>query len=320
LPPPEVPLKDIPLQASEKKARGQYQNLIAGFADLPLAVDARFELAELLSDRREYTEALKLLSEGLDKEPSPELTDKIRIRMGVVHFAKGDHKAALAQFNAVALNPKSPLAGQGHYRAGECLMHDKEWAEAVKRFIIFRDQPQYQNIPGVSDRALLRLGQAYAHLQQWDASRQAHERAAGVFGNSPWVDEARYGIGWAFQQQKQYDQAVNAYTQVTSRTATETAAKAQLQIGLCRLEQKKYQEAANALLVVPFTYDYPELSAAALLEAARAFTALKENTQAIRLLERLIRDHPQSPMADAARERLEELRKMKGEKKEKKGK
>src|SRR5262249_10242358 len=64
LPPPEVPLKDIPLQASEKKARGQYQNLIAGFADLPLAVDARFELAELLSDRREYTEALKLLSEG----------------------------------------------------------------------------------------------------------------------------------------------------------------------------------------------------------------------------------------------------------------
>jgi TolA-binding protein len=315
LPPPEIPLKDIPLQASEKKARGHYRTLIDGFPDLPLATEARFELAELLSERHQYTEALKLLSEALDKEPPPELTDKIRIRMGVVHFAKGDRKAAFAQFNAVALNPKSPLAGQAHYRAGECLMHDKEWAEAVKRFLIFRDQPQFQNIPGVSDRALLRLGQAYAHLKNWDASRQAHERLAGTFGNSPWVDEARYGIGWAFQQQKQYDQAVNAYNQVTARTATETAAKAQLQIGLSRLEQKRYQEAANALLVVPFTYDYPDLSAAALLEGARAFTALKENTQAIRLLERLIRDYPQSAMADAARERLKEIRKMKEEKK-----
>jgi tetratricopeptide (TPR) repeat protein len=314
LPPPHVPLKDIPLQTSEKKARGHYRTLIDGFPDLPLATEARFELAELLSERREFDDALKLLSDALDKEPPPELTDKIRIRMGVVHFAKGDRKAALAQFNAVALNPKSPLAGQGHYRAGECLMHDKEWAEAVKRFIIFRDQPQYQNIPGVSDRALLRLGQAYAQLQQWDASRQAHERLAGVFGNGPWVDEARYGIGWAWQQQKQYDQAVNAYSQVTSRTGTETAAKAQLQIGLCRLEQKRYQEAANALLVVPFSYDYPDLSAAALLEASRAFTALKDNTQAIRLLERLIRDYPRSALVDAARERLAEIRKMKEKK------
>ena len=63
------------------------------------------------------------------------------------------------------------------------------------------------------------------------------------------------------QQQKNYDGAVNTYTQVTQRTAAEVGAKAQLQIGLCRLEQQRFNEAATALLVVPFTYDYPELSA-----------------------------------------------------------
>src|SRR5205085_1838045 len=133
-----------------------------------------------------------------------------------------------------------------------------------KRLAIFRDQPQFHNVPGVSDRALLRLGHALAHLGQWDASRQAHEALAGRFNTSPWIHEARYGIGWALQSQKQYDQAVNYYQLVTAATATETAAKAQLQIGLCRLEQKRYAEAVSALLVVPFTFDYPELNAVAL--------------------------------------------------------
>ena len=39
------------------------------------------------------------------------------------------------------------------------------------------------------------------------SSHRAHERLVGNFPGSPWVDEARYGMGWAYQQQKQYDQA-----------------------------------------------------------------------------------------------------------------
>jgi TolA-binding protein len=59
---------------------------------------------------------------------------------------------------------------------------------------------------------------------------------------------------------------------------------------------------------VPFTYDYPELSAAALCEAGRAFAESKDKDQAVKLLERVQRDHPQSKWADAAKERLEKLK------------
>jgi TolA-binding protein len=177
----------------------------------------------------------------------------------------------------------------------------------VKRLSNFTSQPPLQNIPGLTDRALLRLGHAWANMQNWEESRRALERLVGAFPGSAWADDARYGIGWALQNQKQYDPAVAQYQQVVNRTATLIGAKAQLQTGLCRLEQKKYQEAANALLVVPFTYDYPEVSAAALVEAARAFTELKQNDQAMRLLERVLRDHANSPWAEAARERLKAL-------------
>jgi tetratricopeptide (TPR) repeat protein len=305
---PQVPLAKVPLQAAEKQARAVYRTLIDAFAEAPLGTEARFEMAELLGQRGDHDAAIALLVEALDKEPPAALADKIRIRLGDCHFAKGNLKGALAQLNAVAQNPKSSLAAQAHYRAGECLMQTKDWPEAIKRLSLFRDNPQYHNVPGVSDRALLRLGHAYAHEKDWKKSREAHEQSANRFPQGPWVHEARYGVGWALQQLKEYDQAVNAYGQVTAGTAAVTAAKAQLQIGLCRLEQKRYPEATTALLVVPFTYDYKEYSAVALLEAARAFAELKQGDQAERLLRRVLRDHPQTPWADAARDRLERLK------------
>jgi tetratricopeptide (TPR) repeat protein len=307
--PPDIPLTAIPLQPAEQKARAQYQALIAAAADLPLANNARLELAELFTERGELDPAIPLLTEALDKEPPAELADRVRLRLGACHAAKKNYKAALAQFDVVAQNPKSLLVGEAHYRAGECLLQQGEAAEAVKHLVLFRDQPPFQNLPGLRDRALLRLGHAYAHLKQWNESRQALETLLGRFGNSSWIHEARYGIGWAWQNQGQFDNAVNAYAQVTTGTVTEVAAKAQLQIGLCRLEQKRPADAAKDLLLVPYTYDYPEWNAVALCEAARALTELKQPRHAEKLLRRVLRDYPDSKWSQIAKDRLEELKK-----------
>jgi TolA-binding protein len=305
---PAQPEGTVPMPPSEQKARERYQTLLATAPDAPLGVDARLELAELLTERGEHEPAIKLLTEALDKEPSAQLTDKIRLRLGACHAGRKDVKAALAQFQAVAQNPKSPLAPQAQYRAGECHLEMGQWSDAVKFLVVFRDQAPFRDQPGLTDRALLRLGHALAHLKQWDQSRQAHELVVARFGQSPWVHEARYGIGWAWQNQRQFDNAVGAYSQVVAGTATSTAAKAQLQIGLCRLEQKRYAEASTALLVVPYTYDYPELNAVALCEAARALAEQKQRPQAEKLLLRVIKEHPKSQWAAVAKERLESLR------------
>jgi TolA-binding protein len=309
VPMPDVPLSAVPVQPSEQQARVYYNALIEAFPDVAANADARFELAELLSERGEHDSAVKLLRSALDKEPAQELTDKIRIRLGAALMAKGDAKAALTQFNLVAQNAKSTMYPQAMYRAGEALMAQGDPAEAVKKFAVFRDVPQFQNQLGLTDRAMVRLGHAQAALKQWDASRQAHEQVVNRFGNGVWAAEARYGIGWAYQNQGQFDTAVAAYTQVVSATTTELGAKAQFNIGLCRLAQKRYPEATTALLVVPFTYDYPNLSALALVEAARALAEDKQPDQAIKLLERVLRDHPDTESAEVAKKRLEALKK-----------
>ena len=91
---------------AERKARALYQTLIAGFPELPLSIDARFELAELLASRRDNDAAIKVLQETLDAEPSPEMTDKVRIRLGACLAAKGDAKGAGA-IEVVAKNPRA---------------------------------------------------------------------------------------------------------------------------------------------------------------------------------------------------------------------
>ena len=65
----------------------------------------------------------------------------------------------------------------------------------------------------------------------------------------------------------------------------------------------RYADVAVALLIVPYTFDYPELSATALCEAARALAEDKKPDQAERLLKKVIKDYPTSEWAKVAQER-----------------
>jgi TolA-binding protein len=306
--PPEILLKAVPLQPAEQQARAQYQALIQSAKAGPLTQHARLELAELHAAREEYDPAIQLLADGLDQEPPADLEDRMHLRQGDCLLAKGDPKGAFEQFAVVAAK-QTPLAPEARYRAGECFAQLQDWAKAIEQWTPFRDQAPLQNVPGLSDRALLRLGHALAHAGQWDQSRVTMETLIGRFPQSPWRFDARYGIGWVFQNQKRFDEAVNTYAQVIRETASEVAAKAQLQTGMCRRDQRRFPEAATALLVVPFTYDYPELSAAALFEASRVLADMQQPEQARRLLERLIKEFPQSPWAKPAKESLNGVKK-----------
>ncbi|RLT04003.1 MAG: hypothetical protein DWI21_15000 [Planctomycetota bacterium] len=301
---PQFPITAIPLQPSEKLSHDQYKAVIAAKGDSPLAITSRLELAEMHARREEIDLAIALLNEALNLEPAPDVEERLHLRLGVCLVAKNDQANAFAQFAAVAADPKSPLAPEARARAGECQMQLKAWPKAIELWLPFRDQGPLQNVTGLSDRVLLRLGHAFALAANWDQSRQTHEVLLQRFPQSVWRQEARYGIGWAWQNQKQFDNAVNAYQEVIKETAAEIAAKSQYQLALCRLEQKRLPEAANALLVVPFTYDYPEWSAVALLEASRVFLEMKQPEQAARLLEKVRKDYPNTEWSKTAEQRL----------------
>jgi TolA-binding protein len=271
-------------------------------------MDGRFELAEMCTARGEIDPAIPVLAGALKGELPPEFADRIRLRLGACYLAKGDGKAAAAVFAAILKAPKSPVMAPARYGAGEAAFLQKDYAQAVQFLLPFQDGDLYRHLPGTSDRALLRLGYAYAALNQAEPARRAFENLISRFPRSAFANEARYRMGLALQSLKQYDNAITAYTELVSRTGSEFAARAQLGIGLCRMEQKRPQDAANAFMTAFYSYDYPDCSATALLEAARAYIELKLPREATRLLERVIKDFPNTPSAALAQKRLAEIK------------
>jgi tetratricopeptide (TPR) repeat protein len=296
--------------------RKAYQKLIAEFPSLSMVVEARLELAELQADYGQPDEAAKLFKDALDAEPTdkptpPETAERIRVRLGVALFAKKDYAAAQAQFDAVAGNEKSPHRGAALYRTAECLITQGKWEEAKNKLVIFRDNGAYHNIPGVSDRAILRLGNVLTELKQWDAARQAFESLLGRYGDgNAWATDARYGIGWVLQNQGRFDEAVNQYSIVTQKTHDDRAGRSHLQIGLCRAAQKRWDEAGKAYSTVYYGYDLPDLRYAAMVEHARALGEQQRKAEATKLLERVIKEAPkEGPWVKAAQEMLDKVKK-----------
>jgi tetratricopeptide (TPR) repeat protein len=308
VPPPDVPLAEVPLQASEMKARANYLALITGFLELPLALDARLELAELYLQRDDHTASVKLLEQTLDKEPPPELTAKVRLRLGAHHLSRGDLKAALAQFDTVSAAADTPFVGQGHYRAAECLLRQNDVAAALKRLALFRDVEALHNVGGVSDIAVLRLGQTCARLGQVEEARQAFEVFLGRFGDgSPWSAEAHYGFGWALHQKKEY-QAARQHFRACGEPANDTSARAHLLIAASYRLEKRYADALNVLKAIPGKGASADVTALALVEAADVARLAGHKDEAAQWLQQVSAEQPKSPWAAAAKERLKDDR------------
>jgi TolA-binding protein len=301
--PPDVAVKDLPEQPSEKAAQEQYTALVALDPSAPLAIRGRVELAEMQLQRGQNDAALEHLSTALEDNPPRDLAERIRVRIGACLLAKDDAKAALAQAQFVVKNQQSTQMADALLLMGEAQAQLKDWNQAINQFVVFRDRDPFRNMGALTERGMFRLGQSFAEAKRWDESRQALEQVVGRFPQSPLVAEARMGMGWAFQNMNQHDNACNNYAEVTRRTAGEVAARAQLNFGLCRLAQKRFPEAAKELQKAAL-YDNAEISAQALCEAGQAMLEDKKPDEAKKLWQTVIKDYAASKAAETAKQKL----------------
>jgi tetratricopeptide (TPR) repeat protein len=305
---PEVAPSAVPAQPDEAVAKEKYQAVIAAGADTPFAIEARVELAEMLTKRGDLDGAVKLLSDAVKEDGPAEQIDKIRMRLAEIALAKGDTATARTQYDQIAANQKSPYFHHAKVGLGECLAVEKKWPQVVETMLVYRTTPELKRLPEVSDRAMLRLGQAYGQLGQWEPSRLAIDAFNRYHPNSPLMPEAKFTMSLALQHLHQLDPALSGYRDLLSKAKGELAAKAQLQMGLTLMEMKRFDEALDALLVVPLSYDYPELSASALCQAGRALMELKKMDDAKTILNRVVKDHPTGTWGDLAKKMLAEIK------------
>ena len=85
---------------------------------LPLAAQARLELAELRLERGEPpAAAVTLLKQCLDLEPAPDLSARIGLRLADCLFTAGDAVGGLRQLDRAGGLSDTPMAPAARYRA-----------------------------------------------------------------------------------------------------------------------------------------------------------------------------------------------------------
>ena len=290
-----------------ENARKIYQSLISEFPSGELIQDVSFELAELEFESKKYTASISLLEKLLPKVTKPSLKERVLYRVGWNRFNLGEDQAAAKAFEAMlALNPKSEKIVMASYQAGEARLRMKDFEAARQHFA--RASLAGKTADGLHEQALLRQGETEALTNRWAESQRSYEEFLRSYAASEFLQRARFGIGWALENQKRFPDAIKRYQEVLAATERdETSARAQFQIGECHFAAKLYDDAIKAFVKVEVNYAHPKWAARALLGMGKALEAKGDPEKAKASYEQIVKKYPSTTAATAAKSLIAKL-------------
>jgi TolA-binding protein len=269
-------------------------------------VHAALEMGRAAFEAERYEEAagvLRSVSVELKADGvSTEMREHAAYQLGAAEFKQERFREAAEVFEAfLREHPDSPLAGSVKLLAGESLFRLGRHERAIANL---RGALESELSEGDEQTARLRLGESLAAAQNWKASEDAFGEFLQKFPTSEQWFQARFGRGWAMENQGRTDEAMAEYAKVTEKHNGPTAARAQFQIGECLFARGKHEDAARELLKVDILYAYPEWSAAAIYEAGRCFEALGQADKAAEQYRVVREKHGQTQWGKLASQRL----------------
>jgi TolA-binding protein len=287
-------------------ARAAYAQLVDNLrADPALRGRGILELAELDMAERQFEPASERL-ERWRAEPTfaslpPELQSAAQARSGICLFELGRHADAAQRLSEIsAENAAGPLAPQVGLYLGEAY---SQLGQLEKAAAAFENLATRYPASPAGDLAQLRWGETLAALHMWVRSGEVLSAYLERDHDTAHTAQARFGLGWALENQQRYPEAMSAYARVASDRGP-LAPRAQFQLGECLFAQDKSEAAATELLKVDILFAQPEWSAAALYEAGRCFEKLQRAEDARKQYAAVVERFADSSWARLAAEKL----------------
>ncbi|MCC6660888.1 MAG: tetratricopeptide repeat protein [Phycisphaerales bacterium] len=287
---------------TDKAAEG-YRALIQPGHDATLRLFAMTDLAEIDADAGRHDRAVDLLGSvrSAGKEVPADLRARATYLLGVSEFRLEHFDKAAALMDEFLAGKPGALGPSALLVSGESQFRLARHEKAVERL---RQVVEKHPDDPAAPTAMLRLGESLAALQQWSESERVFEAYLNRYKDSELWFQARFGLGWARENQSKPEDAIACYREVAEKHEGPTAARAQFQIGECLFGMGKNEEAAKELMKVDILYAYPEWSAAALFEAGRCFEAMGDPDRARAQYQAVIERFKDSKWAPQATQRL----------------
>jgi TolA-binding protein len=292
--------------SDEASAMSAYQQLLEQYPQSKLIHAARAELGDLLFKQGQFADAAQQLEKVVDAQGLDLKTLAVaRYRLGSAYEKLKEPKKAAAAFaRFVKDHPDDELAPSAMYQAAEASIAAGRLTDAQQHL----SQLVKKGAKGeTATVAMLKLGEVQAELGDHAAAAQTYQDFLTNFSNDKFAYLAQFGVGWALENQKKYDEARKAYEKVTATHNGPTAARAQFQIGETYFAQGKFEDAVKALLAVEDVYGKTEWTPRALYEAGRALEQLKQPDKAKQQYAAVVEKYKDAPEAALAQKALKAI-------------
>ncbi|MDA1164173.1 MAG: tetratricopeptide repeat protein [Planctomycetota bacterium] len=288
----------------QEQAVAAFQKLVRDYPSSPLAAESLFRVGESWYEAGDFVKAVPAYKAAYEKAGKTAIGENSLHKLAW-SYLKAEQLPQAGESFAAQLDafPNGDLAGDATFLQGECWFKQQKWEAAAPWYdkVIASRNPQYYAL------SLFRTGECAGKLESWKKSQQIHEQVLADFPDFELRPEARYGVGWALQNQGQLAAAMEQYEKVTDETQTETAAKARFMIGECCFAQKQHKEATRHFLKAAYSYGHKEWSPMAFFEAGRCFEVLRDTAQAKNCYQQLVEKYPEHSKVRDAQKRVAAL-------------
>lgn len=297
-----------------------FRKLLAEHAGSSYADDARHYLAESRLQDGKFEDARKEFQALLDDPKSDDFVRQASLVNLVELAARSEDWKAVEEFARTLLEkyPDSSKKLAAQYRRGEAALRNGN-LEVARATL----EPLREMIVAGTDSNPVRFEWSegvwllLAEVEQQSRSYPPVETLVTEFHTrfpSSKVDyQADEVLGRSLVKRLEFEKAREAFQKAIDSpngSKTETAARAQTAIADTYLLQKAKDEkaAAREYFKVAYNYEFPELQAAALLNAAKCQEQIKSLDEAVKTYQELVEKFPNASYAQSAKARLEELK------------
>jgi TolA-binding protein len=273
--------------------------------------DAVFRLAQRAFEGKDRPRAAALVAEILAAQPKPDLRQHALRLQGLAAADQGKWDDVRRTFELLVKDyPEGAFRLEADFWIAESVYRARDYKTASKLLDELNRKTQGRDEAWLSMVAL-RRAQVLGQLEKWDEAYSIASKIATQYPKFELMYEVDYLLGRCLAVQAKFDEAREAYKRAIRSPEgdkTETAAMAQLATGDSYYYQKSYEEALRAYLRVEVLYAFPELQAAALVEAGKCREFLGEWNEAIQLYEQVLKNYPNTIKAEEARKFLDVAR------------
>ena len=269
----------------------------------PLSASALYSVGWTLFQQRKYDDAIQELKSLLVVFPSTQLAARTHYTIADAYYNLERYDDAIASYTVVKNQyPSSPLAGE----AVKSIQYSLEFLGRVDEANVIVDDFISKNPQSeISKDLLMNRGLSFYNGKNYAGAITEYEAFLKSNSDIERNAEALFYLGKSFSSLGESGKAEQSWKDVFKKYGkTEFAPLALLEIGLMKVQDKRYREADTAFAMVMTEFPENASSAQAGFERAQIATTLGDSLQALRLYSLTAEIYDKTEFGDQSRYRI----------------